>query len=785
MSAPTTSLAVKILESCQQRVTELSAQVDGLSRVSREQQHAGVQSLTVPVVRRSRSLSDLVHHQLRVNSGMGDTTMESATDSKPRAKKPRRCHQCHTPLEEPVHSGIKTGVGNCTLPHWDACDGNIPEGDECRGKLWAPCPESEDSDSDPVSGQETDKADLTLSDPEEQTTKKKDDTLLAAESASVEHVEAITVVDKEKQETESDILVDSSSSDDEENRKKQLLLEKLQKEVTEEKKKAAAADLAVQEKKHQKRLRREQRAAALAEQEKLLREQLKQARSATSSVKPSPKIVSASAKSKQVGSSSAGNKSKNLSDQAAEHEARQQRKAAERREKQKQEMAGLSIAGIRKLPDVQRDALELMSKLQEMIPSLAKDPNSASGHRVSTQPPGVFSKNGGSEQQHSDNFVYVASLGRAVPVVNTPADLPNGQTFVEDSDSDEECSADDDCPLSPEPGHRFLWRRNANGSKYFVPVPVKRAVSPGLTWTYVLDKATGRYEKRQVSAQQKTCQSSRQSRGKGEFSSPRYRDHRVLPVSAGRTGQSQHQRKREERQPTYVCPDVQPEKQGKDTSKGLPELVHYARECPVSWTSKVTTDKLNPILWSWAYVSQLLATRTGQAPELADGELEARLQHFLSVLEVTLQTTAQSDFASDAWKVARLYHVKVQQKVDSGDYTWVQMLQQWGTATSPHELMAARAEIPLTVVKQKATGEVTGVVKGGAKGGRKDEEEKKKQVCFSWNNCETRGKCKFEVENDGEDCPRIHACSWCKSKDKKPLTHQKRFCRKRIEEEGE
>jgi hypothetical protein len=86
---------------------------------------------------------------------------------------------------------------------------------------------------------------------------------------------------------------------------------------------------------------------------------------------------------------------------------------------------------------------------------LAKDPNSASGHRVSTQPPGVFSKNGGSEQQHSDNFVYVASLGRAVPVVNTPADLPNGQTFVDDSDSDEECSADDDCPLSPEPGHRF------------------------------------------------------------------------------------------------------------------------------------------------------------------------------------------------------------------------------------------------------------------------------------------------------------------------------------------
>ena len=86
----------------------------------------------------------------------------------------------------------------------------------------------------------------------------------------------------------------------------------------------------------------------------------------------------------------------------------------------------------------------------------------------------------------------------------------------------------------------------------------------------------------------------------------------------------------------------------------MPELVHYARDCPVSWTTKVTTDKLNPILWSCAYVSQLLASRTGQAPVLAEGELEARLQHFLSVLEITLQTTSQADSPSDAWNVARL-----------------------------------------------------------------------------------------------------------------------------------
>ena len=755
-----------------------------ISRGYRERQADG-QLLSVPVVRKSKSLLDLVSQQEALSkSGMGDTdTMEVATDSEVKTKKPRRCHQCHTPLVETVHSGIKTGVGVCSLPHWHACDGNIPEGDECKGKVWAPCPPSDDSPSDDsASDAKVSEVGVTDSDPEVLPKKNRNET----ESTSGKHVETVVEVDDKNSGV--------SSSDDEESQKKQQLLEKLQEEIRAEKEKAATANLAVQEKKRQKLLRREQRAAALADQERLLRDQLKQAKSATLSVKPSPKSVTTSAKSKSVGKSSAPScvQQKFLSDQVAEHEARQQQKAAQRKLKQQQAAGNLTIDGIRKIPDVQREALDLMSKLQEMIPSLAKDPSSTSGHGVTTQPAGVFSHKGRGVHEQSNSYVYVASLGRAVPVVNTPADVPNGYTFVEhdggDSDSDDECSADEDCTLSPDPGHRFLWRRNTDGSKYFVPVPERRGVSPAQTWSYVLDKATGRYEKRQVSGQQKPSQSNSQPRRRDEpvLSSPRYVDHRVLSGSASRSGQSQHLRRREERQPTYVCPDTQSERQGKDSAKGLPDLVHFARECPVSWTNKVTSDKLNPILWSWAYVSHLLATRTGQAPMLADGELEARLQHFLNVLEITLQTTTQTDFAADAWKVARLYHTKVQQKVDCGEYSWVQMLQQWGAATSPHELMAARAEIPL-IVKQKVapTDGLTGGVKVGTKGAKKDVEEKKKQICFSWNNCETRGKCKFEVENEGEACPRIHACSWCKTKDNKPLTHQKRFCRKRIEEEGE
>ena len=125
----------------------------------------------------------------------------------------------------------------------------------------------------------------------------------------------------------------------------------------------------------------------------------------------------------------------------------------------------------------------------------------------------------------------------------------------------------------------------------------------------------------------------------------------------------------------------------------MPDLVQWARNCPVSWTSKVTADKINSVLWAWAFVSELLATRTGQAPNLEPGELEARLQHFCNVLEITLQSSGQTDFCGDAWNIARLYDQKVQQKVDSNQFSWVELSAMNHGASHPHELMAAHQEL--------------------------------------------------------------------------------------------
>ena len=218
------------------------------------------------------------------------------------------------------------------------------------------------------------------------------------------------------------------------------------------------------------------------------------------------------------------------------------------------------------------------------------------------------------------------------------------------------------------------------------------------------------------------------------------------------------------------------EKQGRDSK--VPDLVQWARNCPVNWTKKVTSDKINAVLWAWANVSELLATRTGQAPNLEPGELEARLQHLCNVLEITLQSSTQSDFCGDAWSVARLYDQKVQQKVDSHQFSWVQLSAMNHGASLPHELMAAHQELPR---KQKSARDITAGARGAAEDG-----SRQKRKCLTWNKSEVRGKCNYEVENAPNKCrySDSHECTFCKTKNYKPVNHQRTFCQKRREEDG-
>ena len=271
-----------------------------------------------------------------------------------------------------------------------------------------------------------------------------------------------------------------------------------------------------------------------------------------------------------------------MNDQVAEHEARRQRRAAAKKSEQKAESANLTIDGIRKLPDVQQQALDLMNKLQNMIPSLAADPTAGGNIPTAVQAAVNSPTWQQAPRQPGTRYVFVASLGKAVPVVETSADIPSlniGRQSSPDTDSDDECSEDEDCELLPETGKRFVWRRNADGSKFFVQMAAKRSAPPDPVWKYILDKHTGRYERRQVPAAAHSVKSQRdlsKDKGKKDFLSPQYFDHRVQhPGTVGMGGRSGRLH-REERQPSYVCPDSLSEKKGKESK--IPELVHYARE---------------------------------------------------------------------------------------------------------------------------------------------------------------------------------------------------------------
>lgn len=741
-SAPS-HLSVSLLDDCLVKVKNLSGQVSQLVGKARNQQEKSIGDSPV----------DLVQGLLDDILAMVVVEPDSHVTTKSRV---RVCHQCHAPTDDPAHVGIPCGVDKCSLDHWKGCEGGIKGGKDGHGKLWVACSEDDSTDQDTESEPE---------DMDEKSTKSK------------KHLPAnLTEAVKSLEKSLVDLDISDSESEDEELRAQRDEVARLKKEVDEHSL-LVAARAAKKLEKQQKKVKEKE---MLAREMQMLRD--KQAALSAQSTRAEGRSAL----------SNTGTNPKILKDKVAEMENRKARKDAERLAKQhsKQDL-GVTMGGIRALPEVRKEVEEYITQLRSIVPSLSSDPT-AGGFNTATFQPGTVHSNLEQVPENktpvrNSRYVYVAELGQAIPMVDSLSDLPSAAAkraespatvtkLVDISDDESECSEDEFCPFQPEPGMRFSWRQHSNGRKYFKSVPIQTK-TPDMVVTYQFDEATGNYEQilvprkhhEQMSSKNRSasCKINTEGRKSAKvLNTPVYRDHRATHLKGVKV-----LARKEERQPSFVSGD--PEKQGKDSK--IPTLVQYARDCPVSWTSKVTTSSLNPILFSWAYIAELLATRTGQAPSLQDGELEARLQHFLSVLEVTLQTTTQSDFPAESWKVARLYHQKVQDKVDTGTYTWLELSQQWGTATLPHELMAANAELAPRVVKKRTERSPV----------KKKDEDKKRGLCFSWNSSDTRGKCKWEMENDGQKCNREHYCSWCKSELGETNFHQKAFCKKRQKKESD
>ena len=448
------------------------------------------------------------------------------------------------------------------------------------------------------------------------------------------------------------------------------------------------------------------------------------------------------------------------------HLTRNQLRASEYRPEESSLYSGINIDGIRKIPVIRTEVDRLIGRVQHQAPSL------------DSRPSFVLDEN-----PHVQKASHPHLTQREKPVAGIDPDT----------------SSDDDVDDQPKAGFVFRWRRDQNGEKYFVEEKQEADnVDNGLVYKYVRDEATGRSYKRLVLKTDPDKELTPQwvvdpRTGKQvQMLVPGSSVHQQKQSlrSFGQQGftagsQGQHSEgqddnfvtplppsgRRKAPQLSSSAPSKFTDLQHEDKQGKMPSIVYFARSCPVSWTSKVTSDKLNMGLWSWAYIAELLASRTGQASELQHGELEARLQHYLNVLEIALQPSNTSDFDNHAWRVARLYGEKVQQKIERGD-TWLGFERRYGSDSQPHELMAAEKELAPKVKKVKE--EVSGRIKAS------DESHVRKRTCTTWNTSTVEGKCEYEASNDGRTCSRKHECSWCKDKGKTSLSHQRSFCRQRI-----
>ena len=686
----------------------------------------------------------------------------------------RTCHGCHAPIDA-YHKGFSTGANLCPLEHWDGCHGGIAGGRDSSGKEWRSCVLDGDTgetstDADEVSEGEGNEFHDTFDDNHLLDKAAGGDAAVSSEQHQVvltpdgQHQFSPKPEQKDSHEISDQVvtMVDLGSDSDEDRVLRDL---------------EAANNLLKSQ-----LAKQEQERAAQMKQERARKIQMLQAENArlsagmggdTGGGKPKHPQQSLSARSGTLHPrTSKVARPTGWQPAFQEHLTRNQSRAAQYRPEEAPLYTGINMNGIRKIPVIGTQVDNLVGQIQTQAPSLDRRPSATLGQQL--PPPRIKKKVVDQQSERvvgdvdtiEEDFVFSrrpdGSLVK-IRVVNEAVGQPlaNSRRRVAhiqpDHESDHDTSSDEDCDDIPRPGYCFRWKRDNLGEKYNVEEPACNR-SPEMIYRYVRDKATGRSYKQLV-----------------PVATPKVTSRHSVPVtvstrSGGPRTPLSATTQRNERMAAFVVPNE--EKQGKSS---IPDIVQYARSCPIAWTSKVTSDKLNMGLWCWSYMAELLAYRTGQTPSLLPGELESRMQHFLNVLEIALQPSNPAEFDGHSWRVARLYAEKVQQKIDRGE-TWTNFELRYGADSQPHELMAAKEEVK-PVKKPREPREPQ---KEDSKGKTKDDSKWAKRSCTTWNTSSVEGKCDWEVQNDDRSCDRRHECSWCKEKGKKSLHHQRSFCRQRI-----
>ena len=211
-------------------------------------------------------------------------------------------------------------------------------------------------------------------------------------------------------------------------------------------------------------------------------------------------------------------------------------------------------------------------------------------------------------------------------------------------------------------------------------------------------------------------------------------------------------------------------KQGKQLEKEVPRVLavsDWAKMCPTKSASSVTVKNMNLPMYLWGRLGELRAANAGICGTLPADELEARLRHIQTVLQVCMQNTVPSDFTNYGWELARCYDQQIQATMDSGLATWVGFDKEFPRTAHPAFMMEADREIPRPVNKKEARKQEDGEGTG----------QKAKKICPVFNTCKQRKKCQNEVDKpDAGRCKMKHECSHCKKEHGKSVFHQVWCC---------
>ena len=201
------------------------------------------------------------------------------------------------------------------------------------------------------------------------------------------------------------------------------------------------------------------------------------------------------------------------------------------------------------------------------------------------------------------------------------------------------------------------------------------------------------------------------------------------------------------------------------TTKKQPKVLEYARTCPTKWSKQATLNNINLPLYAWGAVTEIESSLSGRSEEMSEAVMLGKLRHLKNTLEVCCLNSTSSEFTAYGWTLARDYATKVDNEVEQKLASWQDMPTGVRTAT----LVSAQMENPRPAIKVDP---------------RKTTVVEKKDLCTTYNNCSTEGKCEYEVANPDKKCIRKHECSYCMKHKKQSWRHQAVRCRAKADNGG-